>query len=277
MHELIEHGALRGLLHEARLRPRSGPLEILDVGSGTGKWAIWVAAAYNDAEVTTIDLLPITAVELQEYPNLHPKSPVDFTRDRWADLRVDSFDLVRLALLCGCVPDWPRLLSTAFKYLLPGVGQIELVEIDHTPRSAPEPFPIQSLVFVQWWEYLKEASNRAGLPMEYREDTERLLEDAGFVDISRKRIRCPYVGHPDDKHDQDTADWLANAVRSFEGDDERGVRDENMNAFVALSMFHFTTQFGWSEQLVKRLCNDVLQTTRPQTTCPREYPLYHYM
>lgn len=128
MHELIENGALRGLLHEARLRPRSGRLEILDVGSGTGKWAIWAAAAYNDAEVTTIDLLPITGVELQMYPNLHPKSPVDFTERSWADLRVDSFDLVRLPLLCGCVPDWPALLRTAFRYEHSAVPTIAITD-----------------------------------------------------------------------------------------------------------------------------------------------------
>lgn len=117
-----------GALHNA---PLNNPRKILDIGTGTGVWAIdsgscslyysirlrilctdllIVGDDYPDAEVTGIDLSPI------QPPFVPPN--VMFTID---DVEADwlypdnSIDFVHVRNMAPAVKDWPRLVAQAYK------------------------------------------------------------------------------------------------------------------------------------------------------------------
>nr|POE80039.1 secondary metabolism regulator lae1 [Quercus suber] len=105
-HHAFYRVALDNRLHEAIL-PR-GKKRVLDLGSGTGIWAIEMAAKYPDSEIIAIDI-----------GDAHPQIPgvdygvdwrtgVDFNNDNWG-VPENYFDLIHMGCLCGAVPDWAEL------------------------------------------------------------------------------------------------------------------------------------------------------------------------
>ena len=115
----------------------------------------------------------------------------------------------------------------------------------------------------QWWQMLTEASARAGLPIAYREDTEQLLEDAGFRNITRRKIRIPFHNNENDNHEWNITGWYRTAMGHVES-------PKNKNAFAGLSMSHFTRQLGMSEAEVRDMCRDVTWAVNKRFT-----PLYN--
>jgi ubiquinone/menaquinone biosynthesis C-methylase UbiE len=107
---------------ELHLTPVSQPREILDVGTGTGLWAIQMADKFPDALVTGTDLSPIQ-------PDLVPDNLVFEVDDAslewtWDD---DHFDFVHIRELFGSIRDWDLFFGEALRCIAPG-GYIEVVE-----------------------------------------------------------------------------------------------------------------------------------------------------
>jgi ubiquinone/menaquinone biosynthesis C-methylase UbiE len=108
MHHEILLLLLKDELHKAPLPPN--PHRILDIGTGTGIWAVDMAAQYPSAEVIGTDLSPIQPKWVP--PNCRFVVD-DAERSEW-DWRPDSFDLVHCRNLAQSICDWPRLLSQAY-------------------------------------------------------------------------------------------------------------------------------------------------------------------
>lgn len=125
-----------GGLHLAPLRH---PREILDIGTGTGIWAIEMADQHPRASVTGTDLSPIQ-------PELVPPNCVFEIDDAnmewtWDD---DHFDFIHVREMFGSIADWKTFLAEAYRCTKPG-GWIEVVE--HSEKvvcSAPRP-PLHQL------------------------------------------------------------------------------------------------------------------------------------
>lgn len=86
------------------VRPNRG-YTILDVGSGAGHWCFELAAQRPDCKVRAVD---IHGGQPFDFPNLTWERGFDFERD-WG-IEANSYDLVRCAMLAGCVSDWPMLI-----------------------------------------------------------------------------------------------------------------------------------------------------------------------
>lgn len=105
-----------------------------------------------------------------------------------------------------------------------------------------------------WWYYMCQASERAGKPIEYREDTESLMEQAGFVDVSHKRIRIPLS--TDGRKDR--REWaLAHGYQTAMG-------HIDTQSFTGFSMALMTRYLGWTPQAVHDLCNKVVRVLGQQ-------------
>lgn len=83
-------------------------------------------------------------------------------------------------------------VSDTNRYIKPGAGQIEHVEIDWQPRSYPATFPEDAQIVQQWWNCLRAASSQQGSSIAFPDTTEQSLEAAGFVDITRRKTRVPF-------------------------------------------------------------------------------------
>ncbi|KAM5361105.1 hypothetical protein ACJZ2D_013316 [Fusarium nematophilum] len=88
---------------------------VLDVGTGTGLWAIDFADKYPHASVIGIDLFPIQPTWVP--PNL--RFELDDCTQEWTQ-KEESFDYVHMRQLTGSISDWASLFGEAFKCLKPG-------------------------------------------------------------------------------------------------------------------------------------------------------------
>ncbi|PGH06208.1 hypothetical protein AJ79_06596 [Helicocarpus griseus UAMH5409] len=177
-----------------------GP-RILDLGCGTGMWAIEMATKYPHAYVLGIDLAAMQPLERP--PNCDFQTPRDFETP-WF-LGDDSWDIIHLQMGCGSVSNWARLYSRIIQHLRPGTGYFEQVEIDFEPRCHDELPPDQPLY--QWYKNLKEATDAADRPIAHNRSTPHMLKEAGFVDINHLMIGLPLNTWPDEKYEKEVGKW----------------------------------------------------------------------
>lgn len=193
--------ARRDQLHQAPIPTQWEP-RILDLGCGTGIWAIDMADRYLNAEVLGLDLVNIQPEKIP--PNLRFRVPRDY-ESPWT-LGEDSWDLIHLRMACGSVSSWPELYQKIYAHLRPGSGCIEHVEIDLEPRCDDGTLPAESAL-VKWYNYLADATARVSRPVAYNHQTRQMLQAAGFIDIQEIVIRAPYNSWPNDPHQKEIGRW----------------------------------------------------------------------
>jgi SAM-dependent methyltransferase len=108
-HELMLQ-LLNGQFHKAPIP--STCERILDIGTGTGIWAIDMAIKFPKAEIVGTDLSPI---QLEWAPE-NCRFEVDDAEREWVDHRSASFDFIHARNLAQSITDWPLVMSEAFRY-----------------------------------------------------------------------------------------------------------------------------------------------------------------
>ena len=92
--------------------PLNNPRTILDLGTGTGVWAIEMADKFPNSEVVGIDLSPIQPTWVP--PNV--KFEVDDIEDDWT-FPENHFDLIfSKIMLAGSIGDFRKYFQQAYKY-----------------------------------------------------------------------------------------------------------------------------------------------------------------
>ena len=91
----------------------SNPTKVLDLGTGTGIWAIDFADMFPSAEVIGTDLSAIQ-------PSWVPQNLSFIIDDAEADwtFEPDSFDYIHNRNFVCSIRDWPRLVDQAYRYEL---------------------------------------------------------------------------------------------------------------------------------------------------------------
>ncbi|KAL8939647.1 MAG: hypothetical protein Q9216_003255, partial [Gyalolechia sp. 2 TL-2023] len=101
---------------------------ILDVGTGTGIWAIETGDKYPDAEILGNDLSPIQPHWVP--PNV--RFEVDDVEDDWAYHQ--PFDYIHCRMMGNAIKDWPKLHRQCYEHVKPG-GWAEFIDLDLTWTS----------------------------------------------------------------------------------------------------------------------------------------------
>ncbi|EPS35960.1 hypothetical protein H072_10565 [Dactylellina haptotyla CBS 200.50] len=189
--DLMHHVFLVRLGGRLFLAPIENPQKIMDVGTGTGIWAMQVAEDHPAAAVMGNDLSPIQPTWVP--PNI--SFEVDDFNEPWLQTP-ESFDLIHSRDLHAAVTSWPFLVGQAYEKLRPGgwyESQEHTVEITTDDGSVPE-----GNILKEWVRNLEKASVLLGRelhPPRYMKDW---LKDAGFVNVRQETYKLPIGTWPKD-------------------------------------------------------------------------------
>ncbi|KZT56691.1 S-adenosyl-L-methionine-dependent methyltransferase [Calocera cornea HHB12733] len=115
------------------------PAKILEIGMGSGVWAMEVAEQFSGAEVIGVDLAE---------PNMERKPPnfifqrLNVATDAWP-FAPDTFDIVHCRFVCIHIPNFQNLLEKAIEATAPG-GIIMFEDPDLTFKSDGQPVPARA-------------------------------------------------------------------------------------------------------------------------------------
>ncbi|KAJ9156100.1 Methyltransferase type 11 [Pleurostoma richardsiae] len=150
------------------------PQQILDVGTGTGIWAIDVGDRYPSARVRGIDLSPIQPLWVP--PN------VDFVVDDCEkDFLTRECDLIHFRFMVIILKAVATVLENAYQALKPG-GWIELQELCAEPLCDDGTMPDNDPVKVMY-DMAAKAFAKFGANVTLAKNLESQLREAGFENI----------------------------------------------------------------------------------------------
>jgi len=199
---------LGGKLYEA---PIEHPQKIMDVGTGTGIWAIQVAEEHPEAAVMGNDVSPIQPSWVP--PNV--TFEVDDFNEPWLQTP-GSYDFVHSRDCHAAVNDWTKFTKNAFSVLKPGgwyESQEHTVEITADDGSVPE-----DNILKQWCLDLFEATDKIGKTCRVTPNIKKWMEDAGFVNIKQTWYKLPIGTWPKNAIDKEIGAFnLVNMLDATEG------------------------------------------------------------
>ncbi|KAF3938958.1 hypothetical protein ABW19_dt0202388 [Dactylella cylindrospora] len=209
--DLFHHVFLLRLKGKLFLAPIEHPQKIMDVGTGTGIWAIQVAEEFPEAAVMGNDVSPIQ-------PSWVPPNAsfeVDDFNEPWLQTP-GSYDLVHERDCHGAVTDWAAFAKNAFKVLKPGgyyESQEHTVEITTDDGSVPE-----DNILKEWCTNLIDAADKIGRTCIVAPKIKGYMEDAGFVNIKQEYFKLPIGTWPKDPLEKEIGAFnLVNMLDATEG------------------------------------------------------------
>ncbi|KAF2764740.1 S-adenosyl-L-methionine-dependent methyltransferase [Teratosphaeria nubilosa] len=229
------------LLHKRRyLAPISDdPQQILDLGTGTGIWAMDMADTFPSAQVTGVDIAPIQ-------PTLVPPNcqfEVDDIEQPWTHPE-NSFDFIFARDIILSIRDYPSLISEAYAHCKPG-GYVEFQSIYGKLSCDDGSLPADSSFF-EYDRHLRNAARAFGTPLEDPENFSRWFEEAGFEAVVEQRFKMP------------TNTWAKSKRMKMVGLFERENFLQNLEG---MSLRVFQKGLGWTPQetsiLLARVRNEI--------------------
>ncbi|KIM94449.1 hypothetical protein OIDMADRAFT_136312 [Oidiodendron maius Zn] len=231
-----------GLTHTVLLDDK--PLEIIDIGCGTGIWAIEMGDDFPNASIRGIDESPIQPPWVP--PNV--TFEIDDVTKTWL-VKGSSIDFVHIRTMAGCIPSWPDLLRSALSALKPG-GHIEVADIMwHFECQDGSMKP--DCASIQWADKFHELAT-ASFHVDFAPSPKMAgwLEEVGFVDINVHTRLVPVGPWPKDKKLKEIGRYFL--AQMLQG----GMENYSMALF---------TKAGWTDIGVHAMLGDV----RQEITDPR--------
>ena len=190
LHHHIFRLTLGGPLIRAPIPP--DPQRVLDLGTGTGIWAMDFADEYPSAVVIGNDLSPIQPT----WVPVNCKFVVDDMENDWLYRPQEKFDFIHGRGLCGSIRDWDRLYGQISQHLKPG-GWLEMQEYEAWVKSDDDPDLLNAPSVLQWQQLVDEATIIFGKRLNVAHTVKQRFIDAGFEDVREDvyKVRTPGVAY----------------------------------------------------------------------------------
>jgi len=210
------------------------PLQVLDIGTGTGIWAIEMADEHPNINILGNDLSPIQSQWLP--PNV--KFEVDDVESPW--MHQDHFDYVFCRYMTACIKDWPKLVENIKNSLVPG-GYAEFWDFDLQYYSDDGSLKEDSYI-IKWITTLMKAADIMGRDPRPGVGLKKWVTDAGFTNVVHHVYKTPIGPWPKDKRLKDIG--YCNIVQILQG-------------LEAFSLRLFCNVLSWKEEEVLVLLANV--------------------
>jgi SAM-dependent methyltransferase len=171
------------------LAPIGRPISVVDVGCGTGRWALEMAQAYPEASIIGFDRLPPT------YD--HARRTVPLTSCAWVEGNLlaglpfvdGQFSYVHMRLLGLGIPinQWLTVARELVRVASPG-GYVEVLDTTWTPTGAG--YETETL-----FRWALEAALHHGINLQATARVGELLRDAGLINLVTQTFALP-LGRP---------------------------------------------------------------------------------
>jgi len=220
----------------------------LDIGTGTGIWAMEMGDQFPNCNILGNDLSPIQPRWVP--PNVHFE--VDDVEAHWT--YAQKFDYIHCRSMGNAIKNWSRLLKQCYDNLKPG-GYLECIEFDATwvspDNSMPEDW-VGKKANAEWMKANKEAGQEPSPgPL-----LEGWFKGTGFVDVAATRNALPVGTWPADKHLKTIGAW--NYLQLSEG-------------LEAFTYAIFTRRLGYSKEEVEVMCAEIKRDLKN----PKIHTMYH--
>ncbi|QPC70710.1 hypothetical protein HYE68_001462 [Fusarium pseudograminearum] len=213
---------------------------VLDMGTGTGLWALEFADEHPAAEVIGVDLSPI------QPPFVPPNCTfeIDDLEKEWTWKQ--PFDFIFCRMMTGSFSDPQAMAHKAYEGLSPG-GWYEIQDIQIPLFCDDDSLDFKTSPAVKWQLGLIEGSRKLGRPLGESDKYKSIVEKAGFENVVETVYRWPTNSWPKDPKLKELGKWnLANFDSGLEG--------------VSLALFNRV--LGWPKEEILTLCADVRKELR---------------
>jgi ubiquinone/menaquinone biosynthesis C-methylase UbiE len=173
---------LSGKLYDAPIPP--APQRVLDIGTGTGIWAIDFADEHPSAQVIGTDLSPIQPTWVP--PNV--KFYIDDAESEWVYRPDEAFDYIHCRTMSGSISDWDRLVRQTYTHTKPG-GWVEFQEPLALCESDDGTLELATDM-VRWQQLCHDAAKKWGRDIRAGDSLKQRMTDAGFIDVQEKIIKA---------------------------------------------------------------------------------------
>ncbi|TEA10582.1 Secondary metabolism regulator laeA [Colletotrichum sidae] len=208
--------------------------KILDIGTGTGIWAMEMGDLFPNAEVYGNDLSPIQPDWVP--PNV--KFEIDDVESEWLDDR--KYDFILCRYMVGSIADWPKLVKNIYDNLNPG-GWAEFVDMSGEYYSDDGTLT-ENHATRKWNKTLVDAIASIGRESRPGPKLEGWVREAGYQNMVHQKFKVPIGPWAKDEFHKDVG-WmnLKQVLQGLEG----------------FTMRIFTGVLGWSREEVEVQLIDV--------------------
>jgi trans-aconitate methyltransferase len=188
---IVHHMLKKALDDKLFLAPISDFHRVLDIGTGTGIWAIEMGDLFPQAEFLGNDLSPVQPSWVP--PNV--KFEVDDIEDKWAYGAPHDFIFCRG--LSFAVGDFPKLMKQAFRNVRKG-GWVEFQDFNVALYAEDGSYKATSDT-AKYMHLLMDSARKAGKDPCPGPKLEGWIKDAGFVNVVHRKFKLPVGPWPKDK------------------------------------------------------------------------------
>jgi SAM-dependent methyltransferase len=185
----FQHFMLRFLLRGNFAAPLRNPGAILDVGSGTNRWAMEMARQFPHANVVGMDLVAAPTPPTDQPENFVFVQGNIFDGLAFADA---TFDFVhqRLLILATPAERWPDVVRELARVTRPG-GWVESVESIGLVQFVDGQPPGNSPNLLRLNEWSAAACSKRGIDLSMSQRIGELMQAAGLTQVAQREIPIP--------------------------------------------------------------------------------------